>query len=480
MVDPTQNPPPGEPARSLRYSVVEGSCYTLMASVSASAMITAFAARLGATDAQFSFLTAAGTIATVGSMIGALILGRVGSRKRVVMGAIWNRVLWIVLAAIPLLRLPAAAGLQILMAVVLLTSLIDNILGNAWMSWMTDLVPAERRNRYFGLRNAICGTVGLAATWTLAKAFDYLEVPGRLGPMYAYVPFFAFAGFAGWLTVVFMGRKWEPPSDGERAVSLMGLIRLPLAHAGFRRLLEFHFFWTLATAVSSPFWRPHMLANLQMDLSTIALYGVIAGAANLLTQPLWGRLLDRTGSRPVIIVCLVGISLLPLFWLFAGPGAYAMIWADALLTGILWPGFNLAGFNLQLQTAPRANRAVYLASLSVLVGLTGFAANLLGGVIATATGAWTAILLGFPLVNYHVIFVLSAVGRVLCLPLAMRLPSEQSVTVHVMFGLAADLFTGVLADGWHTGAAIIRKIRPKWIPVGRTGRGGGKGPASPV
>jgi MFS family permease len=467
MAEALQSLPPGEPGRSLRYSVIEGSCYTLMASVSASAIVTAFAAKLGATDAQFSFLTAAGSIATMGSMIGAVVLGRVGSRKRVVMGAIWNRTLWIALAAIPLLHLPAALGLKILMAVILLTSLIDNVVGNAWMSWMTDLVPAERRNRYFGLRNAICGTVGLVATWSVAQAFDYLKEPQRFGDLYVYAPFFAFAAFAGWMTSVFMRRKWEPPTDGERAVRLSELVRLPLSHPGYRRLLGFHFFWTLATAVSTPFWRPHMLNNLHMDMSTIAIYGILAGVTNLVTQPLWGHVIDRTGSRPVMIVCLVGISALPLFWLFARPDYLWMIWWDAVLTGILWPGFNLAGFNLQLQTAPREHRAVYLASLPVLVGITGFAANLFGGAMATAIGPWQGSLLGFPLVNYHAIFVLSAVGRLLCLPLASRLPAEKAVRVKVMLNLAADRLTDVLADGWHTGVALIRKIRPRWTTLGK-------------
>jgi hypothetical protein len=35
--------------------------------------------------------------------------------------------------------------------------------GAAWLSWMSDLIPIERRGRYFGIRNAVIGVIGMAA-----------------------------------------------------------------------------------------------------------------------------------------------------------------------------------------------------------------------------------------------------------------------------------------------------------------------------
>ena len=37
------------------------------------------------------------------------------------------------------------------------------IAGTVWTSWITDLVPEERRGRFFGLRNAIHGILGVTA-----------------------------------------------------------------------------------------------------------------------------------------------------------------------------------------------------------------------------------------------------------------------------------------------------------------------------
>lgn len=455
--------PPGEPQRSLRLSVLEGGGYSLMTAVTSGALITACAVRLGATDVHFSLLTAMGTLATLGAMVGAHWVGRVGSRRTLIMRVIWCRALWLIPALQMLFGQSPSACLAGLLAVTLLQGFFDNVLGNAWMSWMTDLVPAERRSRYFSVRNAILGAVGMVLAWMVGRGFDDLDgLWHRMGhdPLLVFVPFFIFATIGGMISLHYMGLKWEPPGMVERPLPLGLMLRLPFQHAQFRKLLRFYVLWTLVTAVSTPFWRPQMINHLHMSLEVISIYSILSGTMNLLTQTFWGRIIDRVGSRPVIVFNLVGVAFLPLFWLFARPDFYWMIWADAVLTGFFWPGFNLATFNLNLQSAPRENRAAYFAAISVLCGLTGFVANLLGGRLALAFQDWSGTLAGFPLNHYHIIFVISAVGRLLMLPLALRLPDERSGTLGTMFTVVGDKVEQMLATGLQQGIERVRRRRP--------------------
>lgn len=458
MTEPENRLPEGEPDHSLRMSICEGGAYTVMIAVTASAIRTFFATSLGATDADFSVITALATIGTLGAVAGAQLVGRIGSRRRTIMTVIWNRLLWAVLAVIPFLVLPPRSGLYALMAVVLLTSFLDTMLGNAWMSWMMDLVPAETRSRYFGYRNAICGAISMAASWGVGLAFDFLRDPHRLGESKVYAPLFLLAGFCGWITTVFMRRQWEPSAHGEKPLPLVAMLRLPFSLATFRRLIFFYLLWTIVTAVSTPFWQPHMIKNLHMDGRTIAIYSILAGLLNLATQPLWGRAIDRFGSKPVLAICISGISFLPLLWLCARPDLLWGIWIDATLTGIFWPGFNLATFNLHLQTAPRENRQAYLATITVVIGVTGFLANLLGGWIVVLFDGFHASLFGFPLVNYHIIFVLSAVGRFVLLPLARQLHEERSHPVSTVLAIAGQKVTTTMSEGIQFGVELIKRI----------------------
>lgn len=450
--------PPGEPQRSLRWSIVEGGAYTLMIAVTIGSIRTFFASSLGATDADFSAITALATLGTLGAVAGPQLVGFFGSRKRAIMAAIWFRLTWIPLAILPLVALPPRWGLHLLMAAVLLTTFVETMLGNAWMSWMTDLVPRERRGRYFGIRAAIHGGIAIVAGWAVGHSFDLLRQPSWLGASRVFVPLYVFAGLCGLASAWFMSKKWEPPPDGAKPLPVAASLRLPFTHAPFRRLIGFYLLWTLVTLVSTPFWQPHMIKNLQMDGSTIAVYTILAAACSLVSQPFWGRVIDRFGSRPALAINVAVISFLPLLWLFARPDYLWLIWFDAVLTGIFWPGFNLATFNLHLQTAPRENRQAYLAAISVVIGITGFLASLLGGLIATACAGFHATLLGFPLVNYHIIFVLSAAGRLALLPLVRHLHEERSHPVAAVITATVQTIAATLNDGLQSGMELIRRI----------------------
>ena len=203
-----------------------------------------------------------------------------------------------------------------------------------------------------------------------------------------------------------------------------------------------------------------MINHLHMTLEVIAIYSIVSGIMNLFTQTLWGRIIDRAGSRPVIAFCLVGVSFLPLFWLFARPDFLWMIWADAALTGIFWPGFNLATFNLNMQSAPRENRTAYFAVISVLCGVTGFLANLLGGKLALLYRDFHYDLAGFPLNHYHIIFVISAVGRLMMLPLALQLKDEKSGPAGLTFALVGGKVEQLLAASVQQGVELVRRLKP--------------------
>jgi MFS family permease len=454
--------PADEPRRSLRYSNIEGSCWMLMASVAGGAIVTAYAADLGATDLQFSLLTGMSTLAAFGAVLGAYAVGRTGSRRKAVLQFIWNRLLWFVPAAVALTPAPPGVALATLLLILLFHSLLDNALGAAWLSWMTDLVPPERRNRYFGWRNALIGAVGMIATWLVGRGFDLLKarVVSHGQPVgLAYAPFFLFAALGGVASIFFMRRQWEPPLSGERPIPLQYLLALPLRHREFRRLLVFHLLWTFVCGVTAPFWRPQMIKHLDMNLEAIAIYGILSGVVGLAAQPIWGRIIDRIGSRPVIVLNQAFIALLPLLWLFARPDFLWMIWVDALLTGAFWPGFTLAVFNLNMQTAPQENRTAYFAAVSLVTGLTGFAANLAGGRIALSLDGFQAALAGFPLNAYHVIFVLSTVGRIALLPAAMRLPDSKSGSVGLLINLVGDKVQQMVFTGLQQGVALVRHKR---------------------
>jgi len=210
--------------------------------------------------------------------------------------------------------------------------------------------------------------------------------------------------------------------------------------------------------VAGPFFGAHMIKNLKMPYSVIALYSIVAGILNLSTQPLWGKIIDKLGNRPVLIFNLVGIFLLPLFWLFATPDFYLPIWVDAFLTGFFWPGFTLAGFNLLLLTAPEQNRTSYLSIYTVATGFAVFLASLAGGWLANALHDFKFVLMGHTLINFHLLFAFSSLARIFTLPLALKLREERSHPVGTLLNLFGDKISQNFAGGWQAGIVMVKRI----------------------
>jgi MFS family permease len=449
--------PHGEPQRSQRISILEGSFAQVHIAITGGSLVTAYALMLGADDFHLGLLTGLTALSTIGSLLGARWVGILGRRKALaIASSVTGRLLWGLLCALPFLGLSLPTQLALFFATVAVANTLVNLSGTAWLSWMTDLVGIERRGRYFGIRNTILGAVGMAVTYGAGWAFDRFVARGaRAGGLAA---IFGVAVFFAALAGFVLGRQWEPQLRGERPIPLHETMRRPFGDRRFRRLLLFLTLWSAATGIAGPFFAPHMIKNLGMSFSAIAFYSIVAGILNLGTLPIWGKVIDRIGNRPVLVVNLLGVSYLPLLWLFAGPGRLFPIWIDAALTGLCWPGFTLALFNLVLATAPEENRTAYLGMHSMVVGVSTFVASLVGGLIASRLGEMRLVVLGLAVLNFHVLFAVSAAARLALLPLALGLREERARPFGVLLGLAGDQVSLRFSQGWQLGIAIIRKI----------------------
>lgn len=452
--------PAGEPGRSQRISIIEGSFASVHIAVTLSSLVTAYALMLGANDFHLGLLSAVGAIGTLGALAGSWAGNALGGRKAmVVSAAVAGRALWAVLCVLPFVNILPGWRLPAFFAVILLSNLLANAANNGWLSWMTDLVPLERRGRYFGQRNTILGAVSMAVTFASGKAYDWFKAAGR--PEQGFAVIFGLAVLFALASGLLLSRQWDPGLAPSPSPLPHRMFRTAFADRRFRPLLLFFILWSLSTSVAGPFFGAHMIKNLRMPLGTIALYSIIAGVVNLIFQPLWGRAIDRLGNKPVLVFNMLGIFFLPLFWLFAGPDFYLPIWIDAFLTGIFWPGFGLATFNLLLLSAPESDRQSYLAVQSVSTGLSVFAASLAGGALAKWLGGVHLAFLGQNLINFHLLFALSSLLRLAMLPIALRLPEEKAGTVGALLDLLGNKASQAFSESLRSGVMVVRKFGRK-------------------
>ena len=309
---------------------------------------------------------------------------------------------------------------------VAIAALLGVVGNNAWTAWIGDLVPCSVRGRFLARRLIYVNIAGTLASLAAGSALDLLGPRGLRGQTLGAL---AAAGCAAGVVSVhlLLVQRRAPLRGQERTAGWADGLRAVRNHRT-RPLLRYLLAWNAAVGLSAGFFSFHMLANLKMAFLLVAAHAILVAALRIASAPAWGRLVDTCGARPVLAVCSLGISVVPLIWLFATPERLWPIALEAMVSGALWGGHNIAVFDVSIGVSPREGRPFYLAAFATASGV-GFAlASIVAGLLATALApplhaagsAWNAI---------HVLFLLSAAARAGAALLAFRIdePAARSV-----------------------------------------------------
>lgn len=107
-------------------------------------------------------------------------------------------------------------------------------------------------------------------------------------------------------------------------------------------------------------------------VAVAALFGGVLGALfsalQFLCTPLWGKLSDRIGRRPVLLVTLTGTALSYLLWVFAG--AFWLVVVSRILAGIMAGNISVASAAAADATTGRErSKAMALIGMGIAAGI---------------------------------------------------------------------------------------------------------------
>src|SRR2546429_66632 len=269
-------------------------------------------------------------------------------------------------------------------------------------------LPAAWCTRRFGSRRAALWTIGISRQCVLPLAcLPFVPLP------------------AGSKQAIFLGCAFT-----SAALSVAGTHPWTswLGGLGPRSLLAFQLAWSAAGGIAAAFYPLHMIGNLRMGFARMAIYTAAVAAFRVLAAPLWGRVLDRGGARPVLFTSAFALSLSPLFWIFAMEGRLWPLAIDAAVSGVANAGLSLATFSLPLALSRPATRSFYVGALAAAGGLAAGIGSAAGGaVIKVLPGAWT--LLEQPLVAAQALFLVGAAARLFAAVLALRVNERAPAEV---------------------------------------------------
>ncbi len=432
--------------RHLRWITIAWVFGTVWLWAISGAAMTQFALALGMPDYAFGYLAALPFLGTLIQVPTSYWLERYGHRRALFLwtGAI-HRALWSVAAAIPWI-LPGleAHWWKALIGLLLVSWIFGHASGPAWMNWMSDLIPRRVRGRYFAVRNLVTLPIGILTTLAIGYVVDLAATAEATRShdtqimLLVTASVLAAGGVFGVMDILCFNRVPDPSPPPARAdVNLFRLMREPLRDRHFRRYLGFNFTFILATGFVGQYVWLYVLDVVEWSnwTANLLLIAVPLMLRMLVLKP-WGRLIDRLGKKPVLLISGAFTVFGSFGWLLIGPERFWLGYAIIVLTSLAWPGMEIANFNFTLDFAgTRQGRSHSQAAGTACVALNSLGISI-GGVLSGLIGAGVAkgladlsvpVALTGTVFTYHaVLFLISTVLRAVSLGFAAGLEEPKA------------------------------------------------------
>jgi len=414
------------------------------------AALTQFAKQLGVTMIGFGVLAALPFAGCMFQLPVSYIIERYGHRKKLFIWlGIVHRALWLLVAAIPWL-LPPTSRARGMIVVIAFSWSVGQMIGPAWVSWMADLVPERIRGRYFSRRSQVGQVVGLVTTLLIGLALDHATARGPEALLKTAAGSLAAAALFGIVDFLFFLPVAEPVRRApDRNVSWRHLLLPPLADKNFRWFLGYTALLTFSIGYINQFIWLYVLDVAGMSNTAANAMLVLAPLATFMFMyPVWGRLIDRLGRKPVLIVCTVLFVQGAVSWVFISREHWIGGFSAVMLGTLMWPGIDLANFNVLLALSTtqedQQERGAHVAINSAVAALAGIASGVFGGVTAEILEHWHGSLFGQPLTYHGVLFLIASGVRLVAALWLFKLEDPGAHTTRsALRYMGASLYSNV-------------------------------------
>ncbi|MFH1379937.1 MAG: MFS transporter [bacterium] len=433
--------------KALTFSIIDGALSSIMGSLAGGIFLTGFALKvLHAQPQQIGVLAALPLFANFIQLFGSYIIEKTGRKKELCFfSVVIGRMLWILIIMLPF-KIFAPVGdfrIWVLVIVIAISSLFSSLSGVAWLAWMSDLVPENMRGSYFGKRNMIASACGMLAILAGGKFLTLWGNRFTESSPFGFVIIFIGGLIAGLIAVWFINNIPEVSAGNKVKNSRFELKTFlnPFKDKNFLNLIIFVSAWMFGIQLAAPFYGVFMIENLNINFSTITVFGAIATCATLFMMKIWGPISDTLGNKPIIIVSGWVLIIVPFVWIAALPGKYyAPVLMAHILSGAFMAGAALSQFNILIKLSPQDGRSVYLALFSAITGLIGASAPIIGGGISKMLEGVSFTFFTYNISNLQIIFIISSFIQLATIFFILKVKEPRASTpVAVIMQLKNDL-----------------------------------------
>lgn len=266
----------------------------------------------------------------------------------------------------------------------------------SWLSWLGDLVPVEKKGKFFASRNRITGIVGLASFLFAGFLLDIFKTRGYV--LLGFTILFAFA-ITFRIASAHYTNKIFNPYFRVRKQSYFSFWSFIKRYDNYGKFSVFQAFFFFAMMLSAPFFAVKMLDELHFGYMTYTLVSLSSTVFYLLFTPLAGKVSDKYGNLKLIYFGALLFPIVPLLWTFIESPIF-LILIPGLISGIANAAFIIGTTDFSYNASSPQKRGFCFAYNALLVGI--------GTLVGSSVGGWIIQYLHISLIStMSFVFILS-------------------------------------------------------------------------
>ncbi len=364
---------------ALKMSMKEGCAQSIGVNMS-SGFLTPLLLAIGGNSFHVGLLSALNGLADPAGEISGSKLMEKHSRKK-----LWvNAKLWIVLLQIPFIGLIYLYWKGILTSILpwvmiaLWGILIPFIYGAgyvSWLSWLGDLVPKEKKGKFFASRNRITGLVGLITFLIAGFLLDLFKTKGYV--LFGFSILFGFAMIFRLASAHYTSKIFNPYFRVKKT-SYFSFWSFIKRYDNYGKFAFFQSFFFFAIMISAPFFAVRMLNDLNFSYITYTIVSLSSTLFYLIFAPLAGKFSDKYGNLKLIYFATILFPIVPILWIFFKTPIY-LILIPGLVSGLANAAFVIGTTDFSYNAASPQKRGFCFAYTALLIGFGTLLGSFIGG-----------------------------------------------------------------------------------------------------
>lgn len=385
--------------RSVNYSIKDGLFTSIKAGLTEN-FVMPFAIALNATSGMLAVLSSVPQlIASFMQLFAQSSLKFFKTRGRLIFwSAFIQAFMWLPLLFIPLIaKNNVELAFMLVLIFVTLETTIGTFQGPVYNSILGDILDENKRGEFFGKRNRVVNLLGFISTivaGVLLSVFKNLDTNGNAHYVFfGFAILFSLAFLSRLLSSYYKSKIYDPPYVPPKTkISFWNFLK-NMTHNNYGIFVLYIFMFKLVANISAPFFALYLLRDMQMNYIH---YTLIIGAsilASFVMMGVWGKLIDKRGSKLVLQVSGFLIPLSPLLLILGiyipDPNVrFIYILVEEMFSGAVWAAFNLSTSSFLFDATEKDERIKYIAYYNFLVGIAVFVGAMLGGVLIKVYPIW--------------------------------------------------------------------------------------------